>query len=230
VAKRSKSDKKRSKRRDVIKRQRYQRRKVVEGFFRLIGDFPYDMRLELKKAINKHPYNNKEWKRLDSNTQNYEIDNLSMMVTDQNAFSKYFPWITVYWRIYNNQCIISPCKLDRVFLSNYTYYVLPIRLPTCDHKTIVFSKHALERYAERFINFYDIDIKPSVSSFILNRIIIFFVKSKNKIVYHKKQACLYCSGVACMDGEFSYLGRGIFPLVLEHEYAVAKTFLLDEPD
>lgn len=236
MAKRSKDDKKRSKRQKAAKERRLHNKEIAEAYFEIGDGFPLDMHQEIKRCINKYSLTNRGWKELynkDGDVWSKEFNEMICLSLDQNAFDKYFPRITVHWSLNSKKCLLRPRKLNRVLSLDYICYILPLKLPLCAGHKIIFSKHSLERLVERFFDQYNMNFKPSARAFYFQVILRELEDSDFEITYLDDIPHLHCFGstgkTVSLNGiSNARFGQGHFPLIIKDKYAVAKTFLYDK--
>jgi len=234
MAKRSKDDKKRAKKKLACRNRREYRNKKKNSFFKVInriGDnvFPYDMLQEINKVVSYSMsiHTSKEWRLLSEKPMFIgHIDNLIKRSVDHQAFSKYFPRYSIGHVIKDGHCYSRPFKTKRVFLANQVCYLAPVKLPLCGGHDIVFSKHAMERLVQRYGEFVT---GMSLSAPQISLFYPLILKDMNdydfEITYIRDKPHLHSYGKRNKEMEY---GRGQFPIIIKEGVAVAKTFLYDE--
>lgn len=232
MSKRSKIDRKRLKRAKSALKKKQFNRMLSANFFKIVGDFPYDLKREIIKTINKHPFDNKEWKK---NLSDYRmlfalIDGMLKLSINQDVFYKYFPNISIGCYLHSDNIIIFPYKTERVILDNQDCYLLPndVKIPLCAGHQIVFSKHAMERFMRRYIEEHDnVDYTYSQISLRYSLMINGIKDADFDTIYINDVPHLRCYGFRDSKVDLTY-GKGLFPIIYRKDKALAKTFLYDK--
>ena len=204
--------------------------------------FPYDMHQQLKHIIKNSMHTNKQWRNLqkEKGIQGALVEfafSSRKLVTNPEAFAKYYPRILIKPTFHKRPCIlIMPHRVNRHFVNDNSYYYdlsssgeLSWDIPEIDGKKVVFTKHAVERFATRFQRPINGAQQFEFNSLEMSMFTYIALKMANENQYlltHETidgRDYLHCQGDLLDDSGFGY-----FPLVFRDDVAVCKTFLFED--
>lgn len=227
MAKRNKEDKKKAKRKVAAKVRKEKKNNKTYSLFHYEGDFPYDMKIALRRTLKKAPPP-EDWSSLKD--MNEMFSSMSAMMEgcpDHDSFDRYFPQYTMRFKIQDSHIVFFPYKLRRLILGDQDCFFFPeeVKLPTCTGHQIVFAKHALERLAERY--WKDESVEPAARALHFPLMLRSFSKSEFEVTRIGDDMYLHSFGYVDESDGITRC-RCHFPIVYRGKYAVAKTFLHDE--
>ncbi len=235
-------DKKRQK--EAKQKKLYEQKKKDEFFVFTDTGFPFDLKKEIQTLIKKYRLTNRQWKKIDDGDVLAYVCEMLSCSLNKTVFGKYFPRLTpnfvtkfhaekIVGGKFDNKCFITCNKLERVLIDGKEYFDIgaddKIDIPRFCGKKILFTKHACERLVSRSVHFddehsHEEEADATIISLFLSNSITIMSRSELSIKESKGQHFLYSDGVTILDKS---MVMGYFPLTVDGDYAIAKTFLYD---